>query len=70
MSATVSSTGLYQYAVKQGDRLCVDCIAGVIETNPGMTRAEWIPAEMCNFDSEHCDSCDCVPAAEIGKVLA
>ena len=56
MSTAVSSTGLYQYAVKQGDRLCVDCIAGVIETNPGMTRAEWIPAEICVFDSEHCDS--------------
>ena len=70
MSAAVSSTGLYQYAVRQGDRLCVDCIAGTIETNPGMTRAEWIPATIGNFDSEHCDSCDCVPAAEIGKVLA
>lgn len=70
MKTAVSSTGLYQYVVKQGDALCIDCVAGVIEANPGMTRAEWIPAAIDIFDAEHCDSCDCVPAAEIGKVLA
>jgi hypothetical protein len=70
MSAKVSPTGLYQFVVKQGDRLCVDCINEVLEANPGMRRDEWRPARIDDFDAEACDACDCVPAAEIGKVMA
>jgi hypothetical protein len=47
----------------------VDCISGYIETNPGMTTADWIAADVSDFDAECCDACDCVPAAE-GKRLA
>jgi hypothetical protein len=64
----VSPTGLYQYL--GFDRsLCVDCIAEALEANMNMERSDWVPADIGDFDAEHCDSCDCVPAAE-GKVLA
>ena len=63
-----SSTGLFQYVVKQGDRLCVDCVLDVIVANDDMTTRDWIPATIGDFDAEHCDACDCVPAAE-GKSL-
>ena len=69
MTAAVSATGLYQFKAKPSDRLCVDCVADVLEANPDMTQAEWIPADISDFDAECCDFCDCVPAAE-GKALA
>ena len=65
MSAKVSPTGLYQYVIKQGDRLCVDCVTGVLDTNPGMRRDEWRPARIDDAFAASCDSCDCVPV-EIG----
>ena len=46
----------------------MDCVNGYIETNPGMTTSDWVPAEIGDMDAECCDSCDCVPAAE-GKTL-
>jgi hypothetical protein len=67
--ALLSSTGLFQFRAKPADRVCVDCISGYIETNPGMTTADWIAADVSDFDAECCDACDCVPAAE-GKRLA
>lgn len=66
MSAKESPTGLYQYVVKQGDRLCVDCVTGVLETNPGMTREEWRAARVDDAFAASCDSCDCVPAELVG----
>jgi hypothetical protein len=69
VNKALSATGLYQFKAKPSDRLCVDCVAGTLETNPGMTIAAWVPADISTFDAECCDSCDCVPAAE-GKALA
>lgn len=66
MSAKVSPTGLYQYVVKQGDRLCIDCVMGVLETNPGMTRDEWRSARVDDPFAGSCDSCDCVPVELAG----
>ena len=63
-----SPTGLYQYLFNQGSRLCVDCIADTLEANMNMQRSDWVPADIGDFDAEHCDHCDCVPAAE-GKAL-
>ena len=68
MTAT-SSTGLYQYARRPSTRLCVDCVLDTIVANDRMVIADWQPASIDCFDAEHCDSCDCVPAAE-GKRLA
>jgi len=65
----ISPTGLYQYLFNQGSRLCVDCVADTVDANMNMERSDWVPADIGDFDAEHCDSCDCVPAAE-GKVLA
>jgi hypothetical protein len=70
MFALLSPTGLFQFRSKPADRLCVDCIKEVIAANDGMTTGDWIAADVTEFDAECCDSCDCVPRAEEGKVLA
>jgi len=67
MTAT-SSTGLYQYAARPSDRLCVDCVLDIIVANERMTTRDWMAAVIGDLDAECCDSCDCVPAAD-GKML-
>jgi hypothetical protein len=68
MNEVHSSTGLFQFKAKPADRLCSDCVLDIIVANEGMRIADWQAATIDNFDAEHCDSCDCVPAAE-GKSL-
>lgn len=61
------ATGLFQYC-DNGEAICQECVIETMKSNPGMRLSDWTDATIGDFDTESCDTCDCVPAAE-GKAL-
>lgn len=59
------ATGLFQYC-DNGEARCQECIFDTMKSNPGMRLSDWTDATIGDFDTESCDTCDCVPAAEVG----